>query len=90
MEPIVVLTLTRSEFDKLSAGWFVAQTLTGPCDCDTCESVSDILADAMEELMAFDEMVADIEAIEDLIDRLKSDARMNQLLLTHPQYLIEA
>ena len=50
MEPIVVLTLTRSEFSKLFAGWFVAQTLTGPCDCDTCESVSDILADAREEL----------------------------------------
>jgi len=52
MEPIVVLTMTRSEFDRLSAGWFVAQTLTGPCYCDTCESVNDILADAMEELMA--------------------------------------
>jgi hypothetical protein len=44
--------MTRSEFDRLSAGWFVAQTLTGPCYCDTCESVNDILADAMEELMA--------------------------------------
>ena len=64
-EPIVVLTMTRSEFDKLSAGWFKAQTLTGPCYCDTCENVSDILADVMEELMTFDEMVAEMEEDEE-------------------------
>ena len=35
-------------------------------------------------------MVAEMEAVEDLIDRLKSDAQMNQLLLTAPQFLIPA
>jgi len=78
--------MTRSAFDKLASGWFVAQTLTGPCPCDTCESVTDILADAAEELMTFDEMVAEMEAVADLLDRLKADAQMNLMLLTnsHP------
>jgi len=83
--------MTRSEFDKLSAGWFVAQTFTGPCPCDTCESVTDILADAAEELMAFDEMVAaEMEAVADLLDRLKANAQMNLMLLTnsHPMCFI--
>lgn len=83
MEPIVVLTMTRTEFDKLATGWFVSQQIgrtadvPGPCTCETCESITEMLADTMEELLLFDEMVAEMEAVEDLIDRLKSDAQMN-------------
>lgn len=91
MEPMVVLTMTRSEFDKLATGWFVSQQLAGHCSCETCTSVNELLADAMEELMAFDEMVAEMEAIEDILDYLKSDPTLNRLMLmnSHPQYLIQ-
>lgn len=89
-QPTIVLAMTRKEFEKLVTGWFVSQMQNGVCTCEACEGVAEILGEGIEELLLFDEMVADMEAIEDLIDRLKSDARMNQLLLTHPQYLIEA
>ena len=89
-QPTIVLAMTRKEFEKLATGWFVSQMQNGVCTCEACEGVAEILGEGIEELLLFDEMVADMEAIEDLIDRLKSDARMNQLLLTHPQYLIEA
>ena len=91
MEPMVVLTMTRSEFDKLATGWFVSQQLAGHCSCETCTSVNELLADAMEELMAFEmnshpKMVAEMEAIEDILDYLKSDPTLNRLML---QYLIQ-
>jgi len=89
-QPTIVLTMTRKEFEKLATGWFISQIQNGVCACDACEGVAEILGEAIEELLLFDEMVAEMEAVEDLIDRLKSDAQMNQLLLTAPQFLIPA
>lgn len=58
-EPIIVLTMSRSEFDKLATGWFVSQQIAGVCTCDTCTSVNELLADAMEELLMFDALYLD-------------------------------
>jgi len=62
MEQTIAITLTRAEFDKLATGWFKAQQITGPCTCDVCTSVTELLADCMEELLALDELIDLIDA----------------------------
>ena len=54
MEPMVVQTMTRSEFDKLATGWFISQIQNGVCTCDACEGVADLLSEAIEELLLFE------------------------------------